>query len=150
MKGEDKMIQKATGKESRVVAGLALLLWPNHTLEDLEEELLEYITSDKAAIFIAYEETEPIGFAQCQLRQDYVEGTESSPVGYLEGVFVKENKRKEGIGKQLVFQCEAWAKAKGCVEFASDCELTNEESLYFHLKMGFEEANRIICFTKKL
>ena len=29
-------------------------------------------------------------------------------------------------------------------------ELTNETSLAFHLKVGFAEANRIICFTKKL
>jgi len=28
--------------------------------------------------------------------------------------------------------------------------LDNEESLKFHLKMGFAEANRIICFTKSL
>ncbi len=26
--------------------------------------------------------------AQSQLRYDYVEGTESTPVGYLEGIFV--------------------------------------------------------------
>lgn len=38
----------------------------------------------------------------------------------------------------------------GCREFASDCELTNEESLRFHLGTGFTEANRIICFTKPL
>ena len=39
---------------------------------------------------------------------------------------------------------------KGCREFASDCELDNEVSLKFHLKVGFAEANRIICFTKQL
>ena len=39
---------------------------------------------------------------------------------------------------------------KKCIEFASDCELTNIESLQFHLAIGFAEANRIICFTKKL
>lgn len=50
----------------------------------------------------------------------------------------------------LLMACQNWAKEQGCVEFASDCELTNEESLRFHLNMGFEEANRIICFTKKL
>ena len=46
--------------------------------------------------------------------------------------------------------CENWAKTKGCSEFASDCELSNLQSLHFHLSMGFEEANRIVCFTKKL
>ena len=42
------------------------------------------------------------------------------------------------------------ALLKACEEFTSDCELTNEESRGFHLHTGFEEANRIICFTKKL
>lgn len=36
---------------------------------------------------------------------------------------------------------------RGC---SPTCELDNEDSLKFHLKMGFAEANRIICFTKRL
>ena len=91
-----------------------------------------------------------VGFAQCQLRHDYVEGTDSSPVGYLEGVFVEEAYRRQGCAKKLLAKCEKWAKENGCSEFASDCELDNEDSLKFHIKMGFVEANRIICFTKKL
>ncbi len=91
-----------------------------------------------------------VGFAQCRLRHDYVEGTDSSPVGYLEGIFVVEEYRKRGLAKSMLEACQQWAKEQGCTEFASDCELVNEESLKFHLKMGFEEANRIICFTKKL
>lgn len=39
---------------------------------------------------------------------------------------------------------------KGCAQFASDCELDNDLSRHFHLGTGFREANRIICFTKKL
>ncbi|MCM1160701.1 MAG: hypothetical protein NC412_05700 [Roseburia sp.] len=35
------------------------------------------------------------------------------------------------------------------IGFASDCEIGNESSLRFYLNMGFEEANRIVCFTKK-
>ncbi len=39
------------------------------------------------------------------MRTDYVEGTESSPVGYLEGIFVKEEYRKNGYAKELLFAC---------------------------------------------
>ncbi len=91
-----------------------------------------------------------MGFAQCQLRRDYVEGTESSPVGYLEGIFVEESARGGGVAKALLSACEKWAGEQGCREFASDCELSNAVSLAFHLALGFQEANRIICFTKKL
>lgn len=92
----------------------------------------------------------PIGFAQCQLRCDYVEGTSTSPVGYLEGIFVKEGYRNRGYAKELLAECEAWAKNNGCLEFASDCEIDNADSFYFHKAMNFIEANRIICFTKAL
>ena len=92
----------------------------------------------------------PAGFAQCQLRYDYVEGTETSPVGYLEGVFVDPAYRKQGHGRALVAACEDWARKQGCREFASDCELSNTQSLAFHLASGFREAGRIICFTKPL
>lgn len=91
-----------------------------------------------------------VGFAQCGLRRDYVEGTTSSPVGYLEGIFIKEEYRKRGLARDLLEACQEWAKEQGCTEFSSDCELDNEDSRKFHLKMGFAEANRIICFTKKL
>ena len=89
-------------------------------------------------------------FAQCQLRHDYVEGTETSPVGYLEGILVEEAYRHKGYAKELLRECEQWAKSKGCTEFASDCELENEESLRFHMAMQFEEANRVICFRKDI
>ena len=116
----------------------------------LKKDLEEIIANPESAVFLLYDGEAAIGFAQCQLRHDYVEGTDSSPVGYLEGIFVEEVYRNRGFAKELLKQCEAWAKDMGCTEFASDCELTNTGSLAFHMKMGFEEANRVICFTKKL
>ncbi|SHJ81114.1 aminoglycoside 6'-N-acetyltransferase I [Anaerocolumna jejuensis DSM 15929] len=144
------MIKQAEVGDSRFVAELAMLLWPDNEINDLEKEMTEYIVSDKGVVFISFIKNVQIGFAQCSLRYDYVEGTESSPVGYLEGVFVKAEYRKRGIGKKLIHQCEEWAENKGCREFASDCELNNTDSLKLHLQLGFEEANRIICFKKKL
>ena len=144
------MIRKATRDDAMNVAKLAIQMWEDNTLEGLTEEMTEIIASPESAVFLLYDGEISIGFAQCQLRHDYVEGTDSSPVGYLEGIFVEEGYRNKGYAKELLKQCEAWAKDMGCSEFASDCELTNTGSLAFHLKMGFEEANRVICFTKKL
>ncbi|MFT4143517.1 MAG: GNAT family N-acetyltransferase [Mobilitalea sp.] len=144
------MIKQAEAGDTKIAAELAILLWPENDINALENEMREYIISNNRAVFISYSERTPIGFAQCSLRSDYVEGTKSSPVGYLEGVFVKEEFRKSGFGKKLILQCEDWARNKGCSEFASDCELNNTESLQFHLRIGFEEANRIICFKKSL
>ena len=144
------MIRKASIEDSKAVAEMAMLLWPDNEIDELEEEIKDYIISNKGATFIYFDKTMPVGFAQCGLRMDYVEGTESSPVGYLEGIFVKSEYRMTGIARNLLMECENWAKIQGCSEFASDCELDNIESLKFHMQVGFEEANRIICFTKKL
>ena len=79
-----------------------------------------------------------------------MEGTETSPVGYLEGIMMVEACRHNGYAKELLNACEKWAKYKKCSEFASDCELNNLDSFRFHMAMGFEEANRIICFKKTI
>lgn len=150
MKSDKYMIKRAGIEDAGTLAGLAILMWPDNDLKDLETEFRELAENDEAACFIKYAGTEPIAFAQCQLRRDYVEGTESSPVGYLEGIFVIEGYRKKGYAAELLSECEKWAKEKGCTEFASDCEIGNFDSLRFHKALGFEEANRIICFRKDL
>lgn len=143
-------IRKAEVIDYKQVTELALLLWPHHEIGELEEEFKDILGSEEALILLAYDKTEAIAFAQCQLRHDYVEGTESSPVGYLEGIFVKEEYRGKGYTKEILREGENWAKERGCNEFASDCELDNGDSLRFHLGVGFQEVNRIICFTKKI
>lgn len=144
------MLYKATMNNCNLLATLAINMWQNHTIEELEDEFRNIIQNKDSAIFLLEEDEQNIGFAQCQLRYDYVEGTNSSPVGYLEGIYVKDAYRGQGYAKQLLNECERWARKQGCKQFASDCELDNETSLAFHLKVGFTEANRIICFTKEL
>ena len=144
------MIKSAVKSDARILAELAIQMWKDNTVMDLKNEFEELITNDKSVCFIKYVDNKAIGFAQCQLRTDYVEGTETSPVGYLEGIFIVKKYRHSGYAKELLRECEKWAKEKNCSEFASDCELDNNDSLYFHLAMGFEETNRIICFRKDL
>lgn len=131
-------------------AALALLLWPNHSADELRDAFEALANAEDAAVFLAYSEERAVGFAQCGLRRDYVEGTSGSPVGYLEGIFVREECRGQGAASALLEECRAWSRRMGCSEFASDCELTNTASLQFHLRSGFSEANRIICFVQKL
>lgn len=144
------MIRKATKKDLPILAELAVGLWPDHTAEELGEEFSETMAKEDAAFFLKFAKERAVGFAQVGLRRDYVEGTEFSPVGYLEGIYVAEDCRGRGIAKALLHECEIWAKGKGCREFASDCELDNTQSLGFHLRAGFAQANRIICFTKRI
>lgn len=144
------MVRKAGKQDLEILANLAVLLWDSNSVGELIAEFSEIISTSKSQFFLKYENDIPIGFAQSQLRYDYVEGTKTSPVGYLEGIFIKDGYRNKGYAKELLVECEAWAKSNGCQEFASDCEIANIDSFRFHEAMNFTEANRIICFIKTL
>lgn len=144
------MIRQMQASDIDALVDLALALWPDHSREEIAGEMVPLLAAADAAVFGWREGGRWEAFAQCQLRRDYVEGCETSPVGYLEGIFVREPLRGKGVAKALLAACEAWSRAQGCTEFASDCELENEPSLRFHLATGFQEAGRIICFVKPL
>ncbi|MBE5809577.1 MAG: GNAT family N-acetyltransferase [Clostridiales bacterium] len=142
-------IRKATPADSLTLAKLASRMWEHDPVE-LAPEFSTLTASSEAACFLAFDGEQAIGFAQCQLRHDYVEGCETSPVGFLEGIYVDTAYRRSGVARALLSACEEWAKSLGCSEFASDCEIDNHDSLTWHLKNGFIEMGRTIWFAKKL
>lgn len=144
------MIKRAELKDAPELAKVAVRLWDSHELGSLQKEFEEMLSSDSAACFLKYVDGEPIGFAQCQLRTDYVQGTATSPVGYLEGIYIDTEYRHQGFAGELLKACETWAKEMKCTEFASDCELQNIDSFGWHLASGFDEAGRSIHFRKVL
>jgi aminoglycoside 6'-N-acetyltransferase I len=89
------------------------------------------------------------GFATYSLRP-FADGCDSRPVPYLEGWWVAPDLRRSGVGRQLVEAVEAWARARGHRELASDAELVNEISLSAHAALGFEETERLVLFRKRL
>ncbi|MGL4798309.1 MAG: GNAT family N-acetyltransferase, partial [Cellulosilyticaceae bacterium] len=101
-------MRRATLCDLEDVVKLAYMLWPEHDIDELRSEMGAIISDEKAIIALGFHNDEPIGFAQCQLRYDYVEGTESSPVGYLEGIYVDEKHRMQGMARQLLKYCEKW------------------------------------------
>lgn len=134
-------------------AKLAHALWPHAEYKELFNEFSRMISSERETCFLYREEksdNEYFGFVQLSLRTDYVEGANSSPVAYIEGVYVVEAYRRQGIAKLLMDAAKSWAKEMGCKELASDCELENKLSINFHKGIGFEEANRIVCFIKNI
>lgn len=94
-------------------------------------------------VFLAFVNGQPVGFAECSVRS-YVDGCESSPVGYLEGIFVEEPFRRQGVGRELVEMVKSWSREKGCREMGSDSDIQNEVSYHMHLALGFHEVERVI------
>lgn len=93
---------------------------------------------------------QPIGFIEGSIRADYVNGTETSPVGFVEGVYVAPAWRRRGVARALFDAIGDWARARGCRELASDALLDNEASQRAHLALGFKETERVVYFARKL
>jgi aminoglycoside 6'-N-acetyltransferase I len=91
-----------------------------------------------------------VGFIEVAVRTDYVNGTDFSPVAFLEGIYVVPEARRRGTARALVAAAERWAINKGCREFASDAAIENELSHTMHRALGFEETKRAVFFRKAL
>ncbi len=129
------------------------MLWPEASAEAHRAELEQVIAAGDGGTvaFIASTAAgEVVGFAEASLRTDYVNGCETSPVTFLEGVHVEPGRRKAGIAKALCLAVEAWGRAAGSVEMASDADLCNTASHAFHAAIGFEETERVVFFRKLL
>ena len=125
-------------------------LWPDCSYEEANEDCKRILQSDKEAIFLAKKEQAYVGFIQLNLRYDYVEGTTTSPVAYIEGIYVQPQYQGQSIGRYLVAIGAQWGKEKGAKEYASDAELHNKNSIAFHKRVGFREVNRVVCFAKAI
>ena len=83
-----------------------------HNIDNLLIEFTKIFNKKQLVFFIKYLNNISVWFAQGQLRTDYVEGKESSSVGYLEGMFVKEEYRNRGDAKEFLCACEKWQRSK--------------------------------------
>jgi aminoglycoside 6'-N-acetyltransferase I len=103
------------------------------------------------AAFVAYtSERQPAAFAEAALRRDYVNGAQSSPVVFLEGLYVVPALRRRGLARALVEEVCRWGRSLGCAEVASDALLENSVSHAVHRALGFAETERVVFYRKPL
>lgn len=134
------------------LAELRAALWPDDDAAAHRREALAALERpDDMAAFLALDvDGAAIGFAEASLRHDYVNGTDRSPVGFLEGLYVVPAARRAGAGRALVEAVERWTRERGCAELASDAALGNTASHAAHAAYGFEETERVVYFRKFL
>lgn len=130
---------------------LRALLWPDQSPQEHAAELADWEQEGVLPVTFVAEETggEVVGFLEMALR-NHAPGCQSSPVPFLEGWFVLESHRGQGIGALLLEMAERWAVANGYHELASDSLIDNALSEAAHLAAGFTEVERLICWRKSL
>ena len=124
-------------------------IWPEAPGEYLDFDMDEILASDDNLVIFACEGDKLIGLTEARIR-DYGEGCETSPVGYLEGWFVQEEYRGKSVGGLMTHAAGKWARETGCTEMASDTWLDNEASIRAHVKLGYDEVERLVHFVKQL
>ncbi|RKG35060.1 GNAT family N-acetyltransferase [Acinetobacter guerrae] len=128
---------------------LRQLLWPRDDAEHWVE-MHALLNKPQVYLLLALDGNIEIGFLEASIRYECVNGTKTSPVAFLEGIFVQPSHRKLGIAKALINKAEAWALEQNCKELASDTSLDNIQSQKVHLALGFQETERVVYFAKQL
>ncbi len=146
-------VRRAEPRDAAPWARLRALLWPEVDAAVLASEARAFVDGDAATIvaaaFVADDGAELLGFVEIAIRP-FSDGCDSMPVPHVEGWYVEPAVRGRGVGRELLRTAEAWARARGFREIASDTEVHNEASLRAHEACGFEEVDRLIKFRKRL
>ena len=144
-------ISKVTKRNFSEWLEMGLLFYSKHPEEKIRKEFKEILDSKKEAVFIAKnEDNTPLGFMNVSIRSDYVEGSKTSPVGYIEVIYAKKEHRKKGVAKQLFKEAEKWFVQKKLSEIGSDVEIHNHISQKFHKSLGFKKGETMVHYIREL
>ena len=144
-------IVKITQDDFKEWLEMALRLWPDYSPSQMQVSLINILNSPREAAFLVRDDQgSASAFINLSLRSDYVPGATHSPVAYVEGIYVKDEYRNQGIGTALIQSAQQWALNQGCIELASDALIENTASQEFHKKIGFQEVERTVFFIKSV
>lgn len=149
-------VRQAHRSDKTELAKLRALLWPETSIEEHSQELEPVLRfrmygTLPMTILVSQEDGGALtGFIEIGLRS-HADGCDPArAVGFVEGWFVHEASRKQGIGSALMRSAEAWARIQGCQEMASDTWIDDQRSIRSHLALGFEVVDRCVHFRKTL
>ena len=125
-------------------------LWPQASEAEQLRDMGEALARGHCVRLAFAQNGSAAGFVEASKRVDYVNGTSTSPVAFLEGLYVEPTSRRKGVARALVAEIERWALAERCSELASDSPLENVVAHAAHRALGFEETERVVYFRRVL
>ncbi len=143
-------IRRFTAEDDATWLSKRVALWAEQDHAELAREIVGLAVRDDFAAFGAMTNNgRCVGFVEVGER-NYAEGCTSSPVGYVEGLWVDEDVRLQGIARRLMETAADWSRSRGYREMASDTNLDITDSQKMHARLGFTETDRIVTFLIKL
>jgi aminoglycoside 6'-N-acetyltransferase I len=150
MAGMEFTVRQMGVDDRAIWAKMRVALWPDETALE-HAEMADELLSDGDAWGLIAEAADgtAIGFAEIAVRK-YANGCDARPVAFLEGVWVKPQFRRRGIGARLIAHAVSVLAARGFRELGSDTGIDNRTSQLAHLAWGFSETERVVYFRKVL
>ncbi|WP_337786180.1 aminoglycoside 6'-N-acetyltransferase [Ramlibacter lithotrophicus] len=144
------MIQQCSDVSQPGWLALRQQLWPHCAAKEHLAEMSAFLAEPaRFAQFVKYDGSGvAVGLVEVAIRTDYVNGADTSPVAFLEGIYVVPRARRSGVARELVAAAERWALGMGCTELASDAAIENTSSHAMHAALGFVETERVVFFRK--
>jgi aminoglycoside 6'-N-acetyltransferase I len=144
------LIERCSAETLSQWVSLRLALWPDEAQEIMAREAPGILARPDMLVLVARAGDAVTGFAEASIRRDYVNGCETSPVAFVEGIYVTPEHRHQGVARGLIAAIEDWARAHNLRELASDALLDNAQSHAMHQALGFSETERVVYFRKPL
>jgi aminoglycoside 6'-N-acetyltransferase I len=128
---------------------MRLALWPDSTSDKEAGEIAHFLAIPAlpvlptlhAAFVCPRPDSGLCGLIEVSIHRT-APGCTSDRIGYLEAWYVDPEWRGQGVGRALVEQAEAWARAQGCEEMASDTTPSYPLSPVAHAALGYVEVQR--------
>lgn len=119
---------------------------PDTRVAELVQEIDRMLARDDWAAFGAEApDGELVGLIEL-FERNVAESCESSPVSYIEGLWVAAAWRRRGLARRLVEAARDWARSRGRTEMASDVQIANLVSQAVHRRLGFAETERLVTY----
>lgn len=146
----DVVIVPATATHRDGWLAMRRSLWPECSDAQHASEVVRCLEDPEQVAYLALRDAEMVGFVEVSIRYEYVNGTTTSPVAFVEGIFVKPGHRREGVARALGEGLREWVHKHDVSEVASDAYLDNAASHALHRAMGFEETERVVFFRRTI
>jgi aminoglycoside 6'-N-acetyltransferase I len=152
----DIQIRLAQPSDCDQLASMHEALWPSASAEEHAREITAILagtfplTMPLIILVAEASDRKLVGFLEVDLRSHADGCNPARSVGYVEGWYIAEGHRHQGIGKKLIQAAEDWARNQGCLEMASDTWIDNEGSQRAHEALGYEVVDRCVHYRKTL
>jgi ribosomal protein S18 acetylase RimI-like enzyme len=143
------MIQRATINDlnslSELFDSYRIFYKQESNVEGAKSFLKERLVNDESVVFIAYDETNPVGFVQLYPTFSSVSMKRS---WVLNDLYVNASARKKGFGEKLIKKAIEFAEETGAKGVSLETAIDNVTAQSLYEKIGFKkESNYFYYFS---